>query len=158
MKEAVKTGLSFGLTSGIITTLGLMVGLYAGTHSKLSVIGGILTIAIADAMSDALGMHMSQESRQRQSTDNVWLVTFATFATKFIIALSFLLPVFLFRLDLAMILSVSWGLVVLSSINFFIAKSEHQPAPKVIREHIGIAALVVLVTFYLGKAINYYLG
>ncbi|MGZ8381620.1 MAG: hypothetical protein ACXW4C_08190, partial [Nitrospira sp.] len=55
MKASFKTGLSFGLTSGVITTLGLMVGLHSGTHSRTVVIGGILTIAIADAMSDALG-------------------------------------------------------------------------------------------------------
>ena len=32
MRESVKTGISFGLTSGVITTLGLMVGLHSGTH------------------------------------------------------------------------------------------------------------------------------
>ena len=47
MKRSVKAGFSFGLTSGVITTLGLMVGLHSSTHSKLVVIGGILTIAIA---------------------------------------------------------------------------------------------------------------
>ena len=56
MKPSFKTGFSFGLTSGVITTLGLMVGLHSGTHSRSVVIGGILTIAVADAMSDALGM------------------------------------------------------------------------------------------------------
>ena len=49
MKASFKTGLSFGLTSGVITTLGLMVGLHSGTHSRTVVIDGILTIAIADA-------------------------------------------------------------------------------------------------------------
>lgn len=53
IKQSFKTGFSFGLTSGIITTLGLMVGLHSGTHSKLVVLGDILTIAIADAFSDA---------------------------------------------------------------------------------------------------------
>jgi len=59
--------MSFGLTSGIITTLGLIVGLHSGTHSKLAVIGGILTIAMADALSDALGIHVSEESEATQS-------------------------------------------------------------------------------------------
>ena len=47
MKASWKTGLSFGLTSGVITTLGLMVGLHSGTHSRAVVIGGILTIAMS---------------------------------------------------------------------------------------------------------------
>ena len=63
MKISWKTGISFGLTSGVITTLGLMVGLHSGSHSRAIVIGGIMTIAIADAMSDALGIHVSEESK-----------------------------------------------------------------------------------------------
>ena len=54
MEHSFRVGMSFGLTSGIITTLGLIVGLHSGTHSKLAVIGGILTIAMADALSDVL--------------------------------------------------------------------------------------------------------
>ena len=49
MKTSTIKGVSFGLTSGIITTLGMMVGLNFSTGSKLVVLGGILTIAIADA-------------------------------------------------------------------------------------------------------------
>jgi hypothetical protein len=45
VRPSLRTGLSFGLTSGIITTLGLMVGLHAFSGSKLVVVGGILTIA-----------------------------------------------------------------------------------------------------------------
>ena len=50
MRTALKIGFSFGLTSGVITTLGLMVGLHAGTHSKSVVLGGLLTIAVADGI------------------------------------------------------------------------------------------------------------
>ena len=66
MNHSVKTGFSFGFTSAIITTLGLMVGLNAGTHSRLVVLGGILTIAIADAFSDAL--EYTFPKNQRTST------------------------------------------------------------------------------------------
>ena len=46
MKESVKKGFGFGLTSGVITTLGMMVGLNASTGSRTAVIGGIIAIAI----------------------------------------------------------------------------------------------------------------
>ncbi len=58
MKESLKGGLSFGTTSGIITTLGLIVGLSAGTHSTLAIVGGILSIAIADGLSESMSMHI----------------------------------------------------------------------------------------------------
>ena len=38
MKEQWKAGVSFGLTSGAITTMGLMVVLHSGTHEKLAVL------------------------------------------------------------------------------------------------------------------------
>ncbi len=93
MKASFKTGLSFGLTSGVITTLGLMVGLHSGTHSRTVVIGGILTIAIADAMSDALGMHIAEESKNNGVVSEIWESTIATFGAKFLIALTFVVPV-----------------------------------------------------------------
>jgi hypothetical protein len=70
MKESLRTGISFGLTSGTITTLGLMIGLYSGTNSRGIVIGGILTIAIAIAhpLSDALGIHVYQVVEHTRTT------------------------------------------------------------------------------------------
>ena len=41
-----------------------MIGLYSGTNPRGVVIGGILTIAIADSLSDALGIHISEEADQ----------------------------------------------------------------------------------------------
>ena len=110
MKSSFKTGLSFGLTSGVITTLGLMVGLHSGTHSRTVVIGGILTIAIADAMSDALGMHIAEESKNNGVVSEIWESTIATFLAKFLIALTFVVPVLLLPLEVAMMVSVGWGL------------------------------------------------
>ncbi|MCW1309363.1 MAG: hypothetical protein QXP04_01585, partial [Candidatus Nanoarchaeia archaeon] len=73
--SSTKKGFSFGLVSGIITTLGLIVGLHSGTHSKLAVLGGIMTIAVADAFSDALGVHISEESEIKHSTREIWTST-----------------------------------------------------------------------------------
>ena len=65
MKHSIKVGFSFSLTSGIVTTLGLMVGLNSSTNSKLAVVGGILTIAIPDALSDARGIHVTEEVQNK---------------------------------------------------------------------------------------------
>ena len=45
MKQSLKTGFSYGWTSEVTTTFGLMVGLHAGTHSRLTGTGGIVPIA-----------------------------------------------------------------------------------------------------------------
>ena len=72
MRHSLKTGLSFGLTSGIITTIGLMVGLNSGTHSKLVVIGGIdISFRTINGKSNK---NSSIVSEQNQDCDDVNLL------------------------------------------------------------------------------------
>ena len=129
MKHPLTVGFSFGITSGVITTLGLMVGLNSGTHSKLAVIGGILTIAIADSFSDALGIHVSEESENVHTHKQVWAATISTFLSKFILGLTFLIPALLFKLTTAVIISAVWGLLVLSAMSFGLAVKQKEKRP-----------------------------
>lgn len=152
MNHSIKTGVSFGLTSGVITTLGLMVGLNSGTHSRVAVLGGVLTIAIADALSDALGIHMSEESEGKHTQKEIWLTTFSTFISKFAIAISFIIPVLVFKLDLAVIISIIWGLILVSSLSYYIARFKHPW--KVALEHAAITIIVVVVTHLVGLFIS----
>lgn len=151
MKLSIRKGFSFGLTSGIITTLGLLVGLYSNTHSKVVIISGILVIAVADAMSDALGIHVSQESESNNTEKEVWESTLATFLSKFFIALSFVLPVLIFSLTVAVIVCVLWGVILLVIFNYFLAKRKNISPFRVILEHLLIAMVVVVVTYFVGK-------
>jgi vacuolar iron transporter family protein len=150
MKASWKTGLSFGLTSGVITTLGLMVGLHAGTHSRAVVLGGILTIAVADALSDAMGIHLAEESKNSGPASQVWEATLATFAAKFVIAGTFVVPVLTRPLDQAIVISIGWGLFLLTALSFFLARVQSIAPWKVIGEHLLIALCVVAITHVVG--------
>lgn len=154
MRESFKTGISFGLTSGIITTLGLMVGLHSGTHSKLAVIGGILTVAIADAFSDALGVHIAEEFESKHTPKEIWESTISTFFSKLIFALIFIIPVLLFELSPAIVVSVVIGLFTLCIFSFNIAKEQKTKPWKIILEHLIIALIVVIITHYVGDWIS----
>jgi len=158
MKNSWKTGISFGLTSGVITTLGLMVGLHSGTHSRAVVISGILTIAIADAMSDALGIHVSEESKNSVPVSQVWEATLATFAAKFVVSATFVVPVVISPLDQAMVISIVWGLFLLTVLSFFIARAQTIAPWKVIGEHLLIALCVVAMTHAVGDWVNGFVG
>lgn len=154
MKQSLKTGFSFGLTSGVITTLGLMVGLHAGTHSRLAVIGGIATIAVADALSDALGIHIAVESKNNGAVSEIWEATIATFGAKFLIALTFVVPVLLLPLEEAMTVSVGWGLMLLAVLSYFLAQAQQISPWKVIVEHVVIGISVIAITHYVGDWIH----
>ena len=154
MNDSLRTGIAFGLTSAIITTLGLMVGLHSGTHSRVVVIGGILTIAIADAFSDALGIHISEEAKRQSTAKQVWGATIATFLTKLIFALTFVVPVLIFSLSTAITVSLIWGLSALTILSYAIAKSQEEPPWKIIGEHLAIAVVVIVITMYVGERVG----
>ncbi len=151
MKDSLIKGISFGLTSAIIRTLGLMVGLHSGTHSKIVVLAGILTIAIADALSDALGIHVSEEAENTHTVKQIWGATIATFMTKFLFAMTFIVPVLFLCLSNAIIVSLIWGMSILVVLSYLIAKSQGEPPWKIIGEHLIIALAVIAITHWVGE-------
>ena len=153
MKRTVNKGIGFGITSGIITTLGLMIGLFEATNSKLAVLGGILTIAIADALSDSFGIHISEEAAGK-SKKNIWQSTFSTFKAKFLTAIIFVIPVIFLTLKTAIITNILMGLIILSTFTYFITKRNKQKPFNAILEHLGIALIVILITYFVGKGIS----
>lgn len=148
--EGARTGLFFGATSGVITTIGLITGLNAGTQSITAVLGGILVISVADAMSDALGIHIAEEADPNTDDDQVWSATIATFVTKFVFAISFAVPLLLLPLGLAVAVSIGWGMLVISVLSYLIARAQKKSPWPIIGEHLGIAILVVVFSHFIG--------
>ncbi len=113
-----------------------------------------MTIAMADAFSDALGIHVSEESEAKHTAKEVWIATLSTFCFKFIFALTFIIPVLLLELQMAIIASVIWGLLVLGFFSLRIAKEQKRRAWKVIMEHVLIALAVICIAHLIGDWIS----
>ena len=126
------------------------IALHSGTHSKIVVLSGILTIAIADAFSDALGIHISKEAENTHTTKHIWAATISTFLAKFLFALTFVVPVLLFSLSAAIVMSLIWGLSILTILSYVIAKSQNKPPWKIVGEHLMIAIVVIGITHWVG--------
>ena len=113
-----------------------------------------MIIAVADAFSDALGIHISEESENKHTPKQIWISTVSTFITKFIFALTFVIPVLLFELYIAVIISVIWGLTMLGIFSFQIAREQKTSPWKAILEHLFIALVVIFVTHHLGEWVS----
>jgi len=148
--KGARTGLFFGATSGVITTIGLIAGLNAGTRSLAAVLGGIFVIAVADAMSDALGIHLAEEADPHATTQHIWAATITTFLTKFFFSLSFAVPLLMLPLDQAVVASVLWGMLVITVLSYFLARAQNESPTAIVAEHLGIAILVVLLSHFIG--------
>jgi vacuolar iron transporter family protein len=150
MKKSLKVGLGFGLTSGIITTLGLIVGLNSAANSKAVILGGIITIAIADAFSDSLGIHISEESEGHPDSQ-VWEATLSTFLSKLIFALTFVIPVYFLPLETAIVVSILWGFSALGVFSYYIASQKNTNPWKSVGEHVTLAVVVIILTNFIGQ-------
>lgn len=148
--KGARTGVFFGATSGVTTTIGLIVGLHAGTQSIVAVLGGILVIAIADASSDAMGIHLAQEADPESTLNHIWTATVWTFMMKLVFALSFAVPLLLLPLESAVIVCILWALLVITLLSTYLARVQRVNTLHVISEHLVIAIIVVTVSYFIG--------
>ncbi len=147
-----ETRFSFGASAAIITNLSLIAGLRTGAHAKLSIIGAMLVIALADNISDSIGIHIYQESECLE-TKEIWLSTFTNFLSRILVSLTFILLVLFLPIESAVVISITWGLLLLAAMSYIIAKDRQINPYLAMLEHIAIAVLVIIASNFAGKLI-----
>lgn len=152
-RKAAHSRFSFGATASIITSLGMVIGLSKLSNARTSIVSGLLVIALADNISDSLGIHIYQESEGVGKKD-VWLSTFTNFATRLLVTSVFIALVLFFPLRSAVILSTIWGLITLTIISYIIARTRKENLYLSILEHIGISVMVIILSNFLSEWIH----
>ena len=140
---------SFGATSAIITNLGIITGLNTLTHPKLTIIGALLVIALADNLSDSFGIHIYQES-EHIGKKEVWLSTLTNFFARLLVSLTFVVLIIALPIKIAAICSVVGGLLLLAVTTYTIAKHQKINPYPAIFVHVSIAILVVIASNFIG--------
>ena len=159
MKESIKKGLSFGATSAIITTLGIMVGTHSATDLKHAIIAAILVVALADSLADSMGVYFSECSRKDTARQEAIVSLVFTFLSKLLLALTFLLPIiFIKNLHSAIIICIVYGIIMLAGYSFFVAKSRQENALSSIVWYVTLAIAVIGISHYVGGWINNIFG
>jgi VIT1/CCC1 family predicted Fe2+/Mn2+ transporter len=143
---------SFGATSAIITNLGIITGLNTLAHPKLSIIAGILVVALADNIADSFGIHIYQESECIENKE-IWFSTLSNFLTRIFVSLTFIILAAALPLNLAVLCSICWGLALLTIMSYAIAKERKVNPYSVIFEHIIIAIFVITLSHFIGRYI-----
>lgn len=154
MKVSFKKGLSYGTTSGVITSLGLLIGLYSSASPKSVILAGLLTIAFADAFSDGLGIRMSEESEDRFSNRSIWEATISTIVAKMVLGLSFVIPIIIFDITNGVLFDILWGILVLTGLSYLIAKQNKEKIYLSLFKHMSLVVFVIIGSFTIGKIIE----
>lgn len=144
------TKISFGGASSIITSLALITSFDVSERAKVGVTGSLLVIALADNVSDTLGIHIYQEGEDRKIRD-IWSSSLTNFLTRLLVTVVFIFFVLAFSPSKAIVFSVLYGLVVLTIISYLIAKKRNISLFHAIFEHLAIAILVIAISKNLGS-------
>ena len=144
---------SYGITSSVVTSLALIVGLNEITNPKMSIIGALLLIALADNISDSLGIHIYRESAYSKAKNNIKVYTFSNFLTRLSITLLFVLLIMFLPIQYAILSSIILGLSLLSMLSYLIAVNQKTNPYLQIFQHVGIAIVVLIASHFLGQTI-----
>jgi predicted adenylyl cyclase CyaB len=146
--------LTFGITSGILTTVGVLVGMDSATSNRLSVIAGIVAIAVADSFSDAFGMYMSKVSERGTAPKQALRYALGTLAGKAFLPLTFIVPLLVLPLGMAVWIDLAWGATALALLSAEQAVVEQQSVARRIARNLGLALVIITNSFLAGKLVG----
>jgi hypothetical protein len=142
--------ISFGATAATVTSMGLIVGLDAASATRPAIVASLLVMALADNLTDSLGVHVYQES-ERLEARKAFIATSSNFAARVVVSLSFVLLVNLLPLGLVIAASVTWGVAVLSTLSTLLARARRVPITSEVAKHLGVASIVILLSREIGN-------
>jgi VIT1/CCC1 family predicted Fe2+/Mn2+ transporter len=147
---------SFGAASAIVTGMGMVIGFGAASISKPTIIAGLLIVGLADNITDSLSIHIYQES-ERLEQKAAFRTTIGNFATRLIISLSFIILVFSFSNTNMLLACLIWGVLLLASLTWFVAKNRNANVLTEVLKHLAVAAAVIAASLAAGKFISTYI-
>jgi hypothetical protein len=145
---------SFGGTAAIVTSVALIFGLDAATATKSTIVSGLLIVALADNLTDALSMHIYQESERRLESREGFIATWSNFVTRLLLALTFVLLVVLLPIGAAVIAAAMWGFSLLIALTWALARERKVSFALELGKHFAAALAVILASRGIGALIT----
>ena len=141
---------SFGSTSAIVTSMGVIIGLGAATARTATIVSSLLIFAVADNISDSLSIHMYQEA-EKLDERSAFRATLTNFVARLLITLSFVMITMLLAYPYAGIVALVWGFLLLTGLSYALAMERRvSPMPE-IGKHLGVAVLVIAASRVIGS-------
>jgi VIT1/CCC1 family predicted Fe2+/Mn2+ transporter len=145
----------FGSSAAIITDVSLIVGLGSARAGKGPILAGLLTIAVADNISDSLGIHLYKESEGYGEKLSL-LSTILNFISRLLISCTFIVIVLVLPMAQALYVGLIWGLLLIVFISYLISRNNRDNPIKEMAIHVLIAAVVIVLSRFLGHEIAVY--
>jgi VIT1/CCC1 family predicted Fe2+/Mn2+ transporter len=146
---------SFGSTSAVVTSMGLIIGLGSATTGTATIVSGLLIVAVADNITDSLSIHVYQEAEKLEARP-AFRATLTNFVARLLVALTFAIIVLVLPGPYAGIVALAWGFFLLAGLSYVVARARDvRPMPEV-GKHLGVAILVIAASRLVGSWILQY--
>jgi vacuolar iron transporter family protein len=145
----------FGSSAAIITDVSLIVGLGSARAGKGPILAGLLTIAVADNISDSLGIHLYKESEGYDQKLSL-LSTALNFLSRLLISFTFVAIVLWLPMAQVLYVGLIWGLVLVVFISYLISRSNKDNPIKEMLLHVLIACVAIALSRWVGHEIAVY--
>jgi vacuolar iron transporter family protein len=142
----------FGSSAAILTDVSLIVGLGSARTGKGPILAGLLTIAVADNISDSLGIHLYKESEGYGAKLSLFS-TVMNFLSRLLISCTFVAIVLLLPMAHAIVAGLVWGLLLIVVISYLISRRNKDSAVKEVSVHVLTAVVVIVLSRFLGHEI-----
>lgn len=149
--------ISFGGTAAVVTSMALISGLSAADATKPIIVSALLIAAFADNLTDALSIHIFQESEQLDQK-NAFNGTITNFVTRLLLSISFVLLVVLLPLEHVAKVSIVWGILLLVILTYLVARERKVKPLREVVKYLLVASAVIIVSTLIPNWIGVLLG
>ena len=149
--------ISYGGTAAIVTSTALINGLSAANATKPVIVSALLIAALADNLTDALSIHIFQESEQLDQKE-AFTGTITNFLTRLLLCISFAFLVGWFPLAFAGKVAMAWGMLLLAALTYLVARERKVSPPLEIVKHVVVASVVILASIAIGHWVDAVFG
>lgn len=100
----------------------MIIGFVTAGISRPTIVGGLLIVGLADNQTDLLSIYIYQETEKFEERA-AFRATLGNFATRFIVAVSFVAMALSFLDRTVVLTALGWGVILLAGLTWLVAKS-----------------------------------
>lgn len=159
-KKEIQQGISYGIISGTLTTIGIILGfIHSNGIKKKIILTAIISAVIADSISDGYSIYFSNKTI---FNDNKQAIKggVVTFAIKLSVGLTFCLPfIFSNNIITSIYICIIWSYILLFLDSLYIAKIKHYDSIQTrneIMKQIVLGSTVLCVAYLVSHSIETY--
>lgn len=147
-KKMTRQGISFGISTAIMTLLPFQIGLVmSGNNDVREIASSIAAMSIADSMADAYGIYFSDETTNVNKKD-AFIAAITTFFSKLICQLAFIVPFFfLSGVMTPTIVNFIWGFILLLGATYQVASIRKFSKTKYILQTAIFTILAIVASY-----------